>query len=173
MSGFFRVGVITTAHGIKGAIKVYPTTEDPKRFLDLKTVQYSRTGEEEDIERELTIENVQFSKNLVILTLKEIKDRNEAELMKGGSFWIPDEEAIPLGEDEFYIRDFMGAVVKEEDGSLLGQVEDILETGSNEVLAVRKQDGQELLIPVIHDCIVKMDQEKGEISVHLLEGMRS
>lgn len=173
MSSLFRVGVVTTAHGIKGAVKVYPTTEDPKRFQMLKTVQFSRTDEEDGICRELTIENVQFMKNLVILSFKEIKDRNEAETMRGGSFWITDEEAIPLEEDEFYIRDFLEATVKDEDGSLIGQVEDIIETGSNEVLVVREVSGEELLIPVIHDCIVSMDSEAEEIVVHLLKGLRS
>lgn len=172
MSALFRVGVVTSAHGIKGAVKVYPTTEDPRRFLDLEKVSYSRSGEEEDICTEYTIENVQFMKNLVILSLKEVKDRNQAETMKGGSFWIPDEEAIPLEEDEFYIRDFMEAVVKDDEGTLIGQVEDIMETGSNDVLVVREVSGEELLIPVIHDCIVNMDSEKAEIIVHMMKGLR-
>lgn len=92
--------------------------------------------------------------------------------MKGGSFWIPDEEAIPLEEDEFYIRDFMEAVVKDDEGTLIGQVEDIMETGSNDVLVVREVSGEELLIPVIQDCIVNMDSEKAEIIVHMMKGLR-
>lgn len=171
MSSLFRVGVVTTAHGIKGAVKVYPTTEDPRRFLDLEKISFSRTGEEEDICCQYTIENVQFIKNLVILSLKEVKDRNLAEAMKGGSFWISDEEAIPLEKDEFYIRDFMEATVKDEDGNLIGQVEDIMETGSNNVLLVRAANGRELLIPVIYDCIVNMDSQKAEITVHMLKGL--
>ncbi len=173
MSSWFRVGIVSSAHGIKGAVKVFPTTEDPQRFLALQSVHYSATEEEKDIQRELTIEKVQFFKNLVILTFKEIKDRNDAEAMRGGSFWISDAEALPLEEDEFYIRDFMGAVVKEESGELLGEVEDILSTGSNEVLCVREVNGNELLIPVIHECILSMDAEKSEIIVHLLKGLRT
>lgn len=172
MSSLFRVGVVTTAHGIRGAVKVYPTTEDPRRFLDLKKVSFSRSGEEEDICCQYTIENVQFIKNLVILSLKEVKDRNQAETMRGGSFWISDDEALPLGEDEFYIRDFLEAVVKDEEGHLIGQVEDIMATGSNDVLVVRETNGKELLIPVIYDCIVDMDSEKAEITVHMMKGLR-
>lgn len=172
MNSWFRVGIVSSAHGIKGALKVFPTTEDPRRFLELKMLHYSRTDEEKDIEEKLTIERVQFFKNLVILSLKEVKDRNLAETMRGGSLWIPDEEAIALEEDEFYIRDFMGAMVKEENGNELGAVDDILATGSNEVLVVKETDGNELLIPVIHDCILKMDAERREIIVHLLKGLR-
>ncbi|MCI8633682.1 MAG: 16S rRNA processing protein RimM [Lachnospiraceae bacterium] len=173
MSSWFRVGIVSSAHGIKGAVKVFPTTEDPQRFLALKSVHYSATEEDRDIQRELSIERVQFFKNLVILSFKEVKDRNEAEAMRGGCLWISDEEALPLAEDEFYIRDFMGATVKEESGELLGEVEDILFTGSNEVLCVRETSGNELLIPVIHECIVSMDAEKSEIIVHLLKGLRT
>ena len=92
--------------------------------------------------------------------------------MKGGSFWISDEEALPLEEDEFYIRDFMEATVKDEEGNLIGRVYDIMETGSNQVLVVKETNGKELLIPVIYDCIVDMDSEKAEITVHLMKGLR-
>ena len=153
-------------------MKVYPTSDDPRRFQDLENVSFSLTGEEEDIYCQYTIENVQFIKNLVILSLKEVKDRNLAEAMKGGSFWISDEEALPLEEDEFYIRDFMEATVKDEEGNLIGRVDDIMETGSNQVLVVKETNGKELLIPVIYDCIVAMDSEKAEITVHLMKGLR-
>lgn len=172
MNSFFRVGVITTAHGIKGAVKVYPTTEDPQRFRKLKTVQFSRSGDEKDICCTYTIENVQFSKNLVILSFREVRDRNQAETLKGGSLWIPDEEAIPLEEGEFYIRDFMQAVVRDENGEEIGIVEDIMETGSNDVLSVREPNGKELLIPVIEDCILDMDSENAQITVRLMKGLR-
>ena len=173
MSNFFRIGMITSAHGIKGAVKVFPTTEDPQRFRLLKTVQFSSSEEEQDMERQFTISQVQFSKNMVIVSFKEVIDRNEAERLRGGSLWIPDEEAVPLKEGEFYIRDWMQAIVKDEDGTVLGKVDDILETGSNLVLVVKEENGKELLIPMIHECILSMDQEKKEINVHLLKGLRS
>ena len=85
MSGMFRVGVVTSTHGVKGAVKVYPTTDDPQRFLDLKTVRFSRTDTEEDALKVLSIERVQFFKNQVILTFKEITDMDTAQTLKGGS----------------------------------------------------------------------------------------
>ena len=108
-----------------------------------------------------------------ISQLEGIEDRNQAELMRGGSLWVPREEAVRLEEDEFYLADFVGALGTEEDGTQLGQVKEILQTGSNEVLAVQEPSGRELLIPVIRDCIRRMDAEEGLIVVHLLEGLRS
>ena len=145
MSSLFRVGVVTTAHGIRGAVKVYPTTDDPRRFLDLEKVRSSRTGEEEDICCQSNNENVQFIKNLVILSLKEVKDRNLAEAMKGGSFWISDEEALPLEDDEFYIRDFMEATVKDEEGNpvVQGKVKMAINISSQGVLDnIKYKDAQ-------------------------------
>lgn len=168
----FRVGLISTAHGIKGALKVFPTTQDPERFKTLKKVQFSRTGEAEDICAEYTVQNVAFSNQQVLLTLYEITDRTQAEQMRGGSLWVSREDAVQLEEDEFYIADFIGALVTEEDGTEIGRVEEILPTGSNEVLTVRESNGKELLIPVIKDCIRSMDAETGVIVVHLLEGLR-
>ena len=169
----FRVGLVSTAHGIRGALKVFPTTQDPERFRTLKTVRFSRTGEADGIYAEYKVQHVAFLKNQVLLQLEGIEDRNQAELMRGGSLWVPREEAVRLEEDEFYLADFVGALVTEEDGTQLGQVKEILQTGSNEVLAVQEPSGRELLIPVIRDCIRRMDAEEGLIVVHLLEGLRS
>ena len=169
----FRVGLVSTAHGIRGALKVFPTTQDPERFRTLKTIRFSRTGEADGICAEYKVQHVAFLKNQVLLQLEGIEDRNQAELMRGGSLWVPREEAVRLEEDEFYLADFVGALVTEEDGTQLGQVKEILQTGSNEVLAVQEPSGRELLIPVIRDCIRRMDAEEGLIVVHLLEGLRS
>ena len=168
----FRVGLVSTAHGIRGALKVFPTTQDPERFRTLKKVRFSRTGEAEDICAEYTVQKVSYLNQQVLLQLEEVTDRNQAEQMRGGSLWIPRKDAVPLDEDEFYIADFVGATVWEEDGRVLGTVTEILQTGSNEVLAVRETSGKELLIPVIRDCIRAMNAEEGIITVHLLEGLR-
>lgn len=172
MSGMFRVGVVTSTHGVKGAVKVYPTTDDPKRFLDLKTVRFSRTDTEEDALKVLSIERVQFFKNQVILTFKEITDMDTAQTFKGGSLWITDEQAVPLGEDEFYIRDFLEADVQTEDGENVGIISDIMETGSNFVLEIKEPSGKRFLMPVIGDCIVRMDKEAHLVVVRILKGLR-
>ncbi len=174
MNDFFRVGVVTTAHGIKGALRVFPTTDDPARFKDLRTLIYCR-GENYSADpaeqRILTVRDVAFSKGQVLLGVDEISDRNEAELLRGGSLWVSREEAVELAEDEFYISDFIGAPVVSDAGEELGRIDDILQIASNEVLVV-KSAKEELLIPVIRDCIVSMDAQKPLVTVHVLPGIR-
>ena len=172
MSERFRVGVVTSTHGVKGAVKVYPTTDDPKRFLDLKKVELSKTDQEEDIEAVYPIEKVQFFKNQVILKLKGIEDMDAAQLLKGGSLWIPDEEAVRLQDNEFFIRDFLDAKVVSEGGEDIGVIHDIMETGSNFVFEIKPGSGKSFLLPVIKDCVLKMDKETKTVTVHVLEGLR-
>lgn len=172
MSGMFRVGVVTSTHGVKGAVKVYPTTDDPKRFLDLKKVLFSKTDREEDAARPLSITRVQFFKNQVILTFQEVSSMDEAEILKGGSLWITDEQAVPLEKDEFYIRDFLEAQVQTEDGEKVGVISDIMETGSNFVLEIKEPSGKRFLMPAIHDCILNMDKEAHLVTVRILKGLR-
>ena len=171
MAGMFRVGIITSVHGVKGAVKVYPTTDEVRRFDRLKRVFFSRDEAGEKIQGELVITSVQYQKEMVILKFRSVDTVEIAERLKGGFLWIPDEEAIPLSEDEFYIRDFLEADVRTQDGEHLGKVSDILETGANYVLEVEKPSGKTILIPVIHDCILGMDPAQHQITVKLLEGL--
>lgn len=167
----FRVGVITTTHGVHGGVKVFPTTSDPQRFLTLDKVYFSQHPEEEKALVLYHVEKVQFFKDMVILKLKELQSMNESLLLKGGSLWIDDADAMPLADDEFYMRDFLDARILLEDGAEIGVLEDILETGANNVFVVRRTDGGELLIPVIKDCVLEMNLEEHFVRIHLLPGL--
>ncbi len=168
MEDLLRVGVIANTHGIRGEVKVYPTTEDPKRFLDLKEVILD-TGKEK---LPLGIEHVRFFKNLVILKFKGINNINDIEKYKGKDLLVTREDAIPLEEGEFFIADLLDLDVYEEDGEKLGVLTDVLQTGANDVYVVtRDSDKKEILIPAIDDCILEISPEEHKIVVHLLEGL--
>lgn len=167
----FRVGVVIKPHGVKGAVKVFPTTSEIKRFSRLKSVMLSKTDKEEDIEKTFQVESVQYFKNQVILKLSGIDSPEEAEKIRGFSLWILEEEALPLQKDEYYLRDFLNASAVLEDGEEFGTVYDILETGSNEVFVIHTKDHQEVLLPVIKDCIISMDPKAHKVVIHLLKGM--
>lgn len=172
MSGMFRVGVITSTHGVKGAFKVYPTTDDPRRFLDLTKVFFSAKDTEEDATRKMIPEKVQFSKNQVILKVEGVNDMDQAQLLKGGSLWILDEDAVPLGEDEFYIRDFLDAKAIDEEGNTVGVIEDIMETAANFVFEIREDKKKTFLLPVTKETVLSMDKDKKEVVIHILKGLR-
>lgn len=162
-----RVGVIASTHGLKGEVKVFPTTDDARRFSKIKEVILD-TGKEELV---LEIESVKFFKQLAILKFKGIDNINDVEKYKGKELYVLREDAQELGNDEYFIADLIGLKVTEEDGRELGILKDVLETGANDVYIVEMEDKKELLIPAIKQCILKVDVEAGKMEVHLLEGL--
>ena len=169
MEQYFEIGKITGTHGIRGTMRVFPTTEDPSRFERLKEIIVEIRGKRKTFH----IQKVAFHKQFVLLTVKEITDINVAELYKNGRILIPDAMAIPLGEDEYYNRDLYGLKVVTEEGEELGELTEIFPTGSNDVYVVKKDGkGKELLLPAIKDCIKNVDLENGVMTVKLLEGLR-
>lgn len=167
MENLFQVGIISSTHGIKGEVKVFPTTDDAKRFKRLKEVLLD-TGKEKIC---LEIESVKFFKQFVILKFKDYDSINDIEKYKGKSLFVTRENAVKLKKDEYFIADLIGMKVENEDGTFSGTLKDVIETGANDVYTVLCGDGREVLIPAIKDCILSVDLENNEMKVHLLEGL--
>lgn len=164
-----QVGVISSTHGIRGEVKVFPTTNDAARFKELKQV-YLETGKEQI---PLEIERVKFFKKSAILKFKGIDDINDIEKYRGKSLLIDREDAATLEENEYYIADMLGMEVYTEDGSHFGRLRDVMETGANDVYIVETEEYGEVLIPAILDCILDVDVEAGRMKIHLMEGLIS
>ncbi len=172
MKELFRIGQIVGAHGIRGAVKIYPTTEEPERFLELKTVLLAREGEEETEAAPYEVLSASLYKNGVRAFLKGVDDRDAAERLIGQSLWVERGDALPLKENEYYIRDLIGCRVFDEEGADCGQVSDVLATGSNDVLVVTAPSGNETLLPMIRECVLQVDTEKKKILIHWMKGLR-
>lgn len=162
-----RVGVITSTHGIKGEVKVFPTTDDPSRYRQLKQVFLDNGGALLSLE----IQGVKFFKKFVIVKFRGIDDINEVEKYKGKDLMILREDAVELEEGEYFISDLIGLKVMTDQGELLGELQDVIQTGANDVYEVRMEDGKDVLIPAIADCILDISLEKGTMLVHLLDGL--
>ncbi|MCR4721708.1 MAG: ribosome maturation factor RimM [Lachnospiraceae bacterium] len=162
-----RVGVITSPHGIHGEVNIFPTTDDPKRFTKLKKVIIDT----KKTQTKMKISGIKFFKNMVIATLSGIEDRTQAEKYRSADILIEREDALPLEEDEFYICDIIGFTVTSDEGEKLGQLEDVLTSSANDVYVVSDEEGREILIPSIRDCIISIDMNSKNIVVHLLKGM--
>ena len=167
MEDLLQVGVITSTHGIRGEVKVFPTTDDPERFLDLQEVILDLGREK----KTLTISNVKFFKQFVILKFKGYDDINLVEPFRKKGLWITREQAVPLEEDEYFIADLIGLSVVTDQGEKLGKISDVLQTGANDVYAVTTPEGKELLFPAIKDCILDVDIQEGRMTVHVLKGL--
>ncbi len=167
MEDLLQVGIITSSHGVRGEVKVYPTTDDPRRFRRLKEVVLD-TGREK---LNLEIEGVKFFKQFVILKFKGLDNINDIEKYRQKSLYVTRKNAVRLQRDEYFIADLIGLKVQDEDGTELGTVKDVIETGANDVYEVEMADGRSLLLPAIKQCILNVDVENGMMQVHVLEGL--
>ena len=167
MEDLLQVGIITSTHGVRGEVKVYPTTDDPRRFRRLKEVVLD-TGKEK---MNLEIEGVKFFKQFVILKFKGLDNINDIEKYRQKSLYVTRKNAVRLQRDEYFIADLIGLKVQDEDGKELGTVKYVIETGANDVYEVEMADGKSLLLPAIKQCILNVDVENGTMQVHVLEGL--
>ncbi|MCD8249262.1 MAG: ribosome maturation factor RimM [Lachnospiraceae bacterium] len=167
MEQFLRVGVISSTHGVRGEVKVYPTTDDPARFQRLQKVLLD-TGKGH---LPLEIDGVRFFKNLVILKFRGLDSIEAVERYKGMDLYVSREDAVPLAENENYIADLIGMEVCTDEGQTLGELSDVLATGANDVYVVKTSEGKEILLPAIRDCILEVNVEEKRMLVHVLEGL--
>lgn len=167
MENMLRVGVITAPHGVRGEVKVFPTTDDSNRFEKLEKVLLD-TGKEK---MPLEIEHVKFFKNMVILKFRGLDNRNDVEMWRQKDLLITRDQAVKLEPDENFIVDLIGLTVVTDEGERLGTMTDVLQTGANDVYCVKTEEGREILLPAIKDCILNVDLEKQEMLVHVLDGL--
>ena len=167
MEQLLQVGVISSTHGIRGEVKVFPTTDDPNRFRKLKQVILDTGREQKDLE----IEGVKFFKQFVILKFKGIDNINDIEKYKGKSLYVTREHAVKLKKDEYFIADLIDMQVELEDGTAFGVLTDVMQTGANDVYCIQTEDHGEVLIPAIKDCILDVDVEARKMKIHLMDGL--
>ncbi len=167
MEELLQVGAITSTHGVRGEVKVFPTTDDVRRFKKLKEVILD-TGKEK---LTLEISSVKFFKSLVILKFKEFDNINDVEKFKGKNLYVTRQNAVKCSKDEYFIADLIDCSVYDENGTLLGTICDVIKTGANDVYVVKMGDGQEALFPAIKECILDVDIPNRKVKVHVMDGL--
>jgi 16S rRNA processing protein RimM len=173
MEDLLQVGAITQTHGVRGEVKVFPTTDDVKRFKKLKEV-ILYTGKEKIT---LEIENVKFFKQFAILKFKGFDNINDIEKYKGKNLYVTRENAVKLNPDEYFIADLIGLNVYDEEDNYLGELINVIETGANDVYEVKLGDGvmtnnsRNVLFPAIKQCILGVDMESRKMKVHIMPGL--
>ena len=167
MEKYFKVGVVSSTHGVRGEVKVFPTTDDPKRFKKLKEVVLTN-GKEESVR---AIEGVKFFKQFVIVKFKDIDSLNDVEKYRGYELLIPRSDAVKLDKNEYYSADLIDLKVISDDGKYSGVLFDVLQTGANDVYEIHLEDGREVLLPAIKECILEVNVEEGYLKFHAMEGL--
>ena len=167
MEDLLQVGAIAQTHGIRGEVKVFPMTDDVRRFQKLKEIILD-TGKEK---MTLEIESVKYFKKFVILKFKGFDNINDIERYKGKALYVTRENAVKLGRDEYFIADLIDLEVYDEDEHYLGVLVNVIETGANDVSEVRFEDGRVVLFPAIKQCILNIDMENRKMKVHIMDGL--
>lgn len=189
MEEYFQIGIIASTHGLRGEVKVFPTTDDVKRFKALKEVildpvRTRAVGKESGKtvtekkgnmpgpgSRTLEIENVKFFKQFVILKFQGMDHIEDVEKYRSCPLLVPRSKAVRLKKDEYFVADLMGLTVRDEDGTEIGVLKEVLETGANDVYVIALNDGRELLLPAIRQCVLEVNVEAGFVRIHILEGL--
>jgi 16S rRNA processing protein RimM len=167
MQEYLEVGQIVNTNGLKGLLKINPFTDDITRFERLKTIFIEHKKELLEFE----IESVRYQKKQVLLKLKGIDTIEEAEKYREDYLKINRNKEEKLPEDTYYIVDLIGLDIYTEGGELLGKLDDVFSTGSNDVYVVKNSEGKQILLPAISDVIKNIDLEQKKIVVNLIEGL--
>lgn len=167
MEQLVTIGKIVNTHGVKGEMRILPSTDDKKCFERLKEVRIFNREE-----KVYEITGIRYHKNFVLLKFKGVETCDDAEMLKNSLIKIKRSETLPLEDDEYFVSDLYDMKVVTEEGRDLGEVRDVIYTGSNDVYVVyNKEADKEILIPAIKQCIIKVDVANNLMTVHLLEGL--
>lgn len=164
---YLEVGQIVNTFGIKGQVKVVPFTDDIERFDELNKVYIVMRN----CKKEVEIENVKYHKNMVLLKFKGLDKIEDVEIYKNCYLEIDRKDGRKLEEGTYYIVDLLGLDVISDEGENLGKLDDIYNTGSNDIYVVKNEMGKQILLPAIKEVIKDVDLENKKITVHIINGL--
>lgn len=167
MTKYLEIGQIVNTFGIKGMVKIKPFTDDINRFDKLETVYI----ENKKVKKEYEIEQVKYHKNMVLMKLKGINTPEEADKLRQSYLLIDRSKEEPLEEGVYYIVDLLGLEAYTDEGQLLGKVDDIFNTGSNDIYVIKDELGKQILLPGLPEVLKEVNLEKGKIIFHLIPGL--
>ncbi len=162
------IGKFGAPHGVRGDIKVYPLTDFPDRFNDIKKAYVDDAGLFAFLgnnEGEIEIISTRYQNNFVVMKVKGINSREDAARLTNKLLKINRCDVAPLGEGEYYAFDIIGLSVYNQDDEVLGKITDILKTGSNDVYVTKTDDNREILIPALKKVVTEINVDGGYIKV--------
>lgn len=167
LEDLLQVGILSSTHGVRGEIKVFPTTDDVKRFK--KNKEYILGTKNGNID--VMVESVKFFKQFVILKFEGIDTLDDILAYKGCSLYVNRAHAVKLQKDEYFIADLIGMEVFDEEDNYIGKLTDVLETGANDVYEITTEDEKTYLFPAIKECIKKVDMDNRKITAYVMPGL--
>jgi 16S rRNA processing protein RimM len=157
------IGKIIAAVGLRGEVKVYPYSDNMERFAQ---------GAELLIDgRPVRVETVRFVKNLPIVRLDGVSDREGAEALRGRALSVSARALAPLPDGDWYVRDLIGCDVHDEEGRVLGAIADVLQTGAQDLYEIAAPDGRAFLLPAVDAFVLHVDVLAKRVLVRVPEGL--
>lgn len=169
MNDHLIIGKIIGAHGIRGEVKVFPITDNVRRFTKLKKCFIVK--EDGTVIKEFEVRGARIDKTNALVAFKDLFDRTEAEKLKGTYISVDRDNAVKLQKGSFFIADLIGSKVIDDTIGELGIITDVFETGANQVLEVKRPGKQNLLIPFLKAVCYEIDPEQGVVKVKLPDGL--
>ncbi|MCL6451862.1 MAG: ribosome maturation factor RimM [Acetobacteraceae bacterium] len=166
------VGQVVAPHNPRGEVRVLPLTDFPERFLRTARVFVCPPGGGEPVP--LRVEAARLHRGMVLLKLEGCGDMAAAERLRGSMLKVPEEELVPLEPGRYYVFQIVGLEVFTASGQCLGRVEEVLQTGANDVYVVRGRRGGrpvEVLLPALREVVRRVDLEAGRLVVELPPGL--
>ena len=163
---FLTIGRVRKPHGVRGDVRVEPLTDLPERFTWLETVW---VGDKDP--QPVAVESARLHGGLVLLKLTGYDGREEAKALNGQWLQVPESEAIPLAEGEYFLYQLEGLAVYTDEGEHLGELTQVMETGANNVFVVKRVGAKDVLLPDTDEVVREIDFENGRMIVHLLPGL--
>lgn len=158
-----KIGKIVNVVGLKGEVKVYNYSDSSQVYEETPEIYVGKN---------LTkIEKVRMQKNMVVLKLEGVNDRDAAEKLRGNELFITEDDLPELPEGQFYVRDLIGMTVKEEEGSVLGKVTDVIQNTAQDIFEIERENGKTILIPKVDQFVLNIDGDSREITVRLIDGL--
>lgn len=161
------IGKVINTHGIKGELKIWPTTDFPERFASTERVFWERDG----VVREFRVEGARRHQKVILLKLETINNMTDAEKLVGGVLKLPEEELVPLPEGSYYLFQIIGLKVFTNSGEEIGTIREVIRTGCNDVYVVDRKSGKEALIPAIRQVVLEINLEEGKMVIFPMEGL--
>ena len=164
--GHTWIATIVGAHGIKGAVRARYVTDTPDYYLKEKVLFLEQAGSLSA----LNIIRINQSKNFWLILFKEINSRNDAEVLSGCRLLLPDDQLKPLGSNEVFVHQIIGCRVEDQNGQILGEITDFLETGANNVYEVSNGISV-FLIPDVPHVVLELNVETQRMVIDPLPGL--
>ena len=163
-----KIGTVVNAVALRGEVKVYHFSDYKERFEELEEVIVERKGKGKTYK----IEKVRYQKDMAILKLKGVDDRNAAEALKEYDIFITEEDLRELPEDTFYVRDLIGCkVFNAETGAEIGTMKDVLQNSAQDIYIIQTAGGKEAMIPAVGDFVDEVNIEEKYVKVKLIPGL--